>query len=283
MDEQSFIPVSLANEIINMLNSATGAPVNIMGKNGIIIASTNSKRINDSHVIAAEIMSGKKDSAVVTQAMADANPLLRPGWNFVVIVNGRRVGVVSVGGDPDTVKPYALIGAKYAEVNFAKVLQDEIAAQVTNDVAAKIQEASSAIETLAAASEEIAANARTMEEVALSAEEKLSQIGKVLDFINNLASQTNILGLNAAIEAARAGAAGRAFSVVAEEIRKLALDSGRSTSDITNILNEITQVITDISAGLQQNTEITVSQAVDLQSVTENINEINNLVLRLLA
>lgn len=283
MDEQYFIPVSLANEIVNMLNSATNAPVNIMGKGGIIIASTNTERINDVHAVAAEIMAGKKDSAVVTQAMADANPLLRPGWNFSVVVNGKRVGVVSVGGDPDLVKPYALIGAKYAEANFAKILQDEVATQVTNDVAAKIQEASSAIEALAAASEEIAATAKTMEEVAISAEEKLSEIEKVLDFINNLASQTNILGLNAAIEAARAGAAGRAFSVVAEEIRKLALDSGRSTKDITNILNEITQVITEISTGLQQNAQITEFQAIDLQSVTENIGEINNLVLRLLS
>lgn len=282
MNEQRFIPVSLANEIVTMLNSATNARVNVMGQDGIIIASTNTERINDIHAVAAEIMAGKKDSAIVTQEMADENPLLRPGWNFAVMVNNRRVGVVSVGGDPDQVKPYALIGAKYAEANFAKVLQDEIAAQVTYDVAAKIQEASSAIEALAAASEEIAATAKTMEEIALSAEEKLSKIEAVLSFINELASQTNILGLNAAIEAARAGTAGRAFSVVAEEIRKLALNSGRSTKDITNILNEITQVITEISSGLQQNTAITESQAVDLQSVTENINEINTLVLRLL-
>lgn len=282
MNEQRFIPVSLANEIVTMLNSATNARVNVMGRDGIIIASTNTERINDVHAVAAEIMAGKRDSAVVTQEMADKNPLLRPGWNFAVMVNNRRVGVVSVGGDPDQVKPYALIGSKYAEVNFAKVLQDEIATQVTNDVAAKIQEASSAVEALAAASEEIAATAKTMEEVALSAEDKLSKIEEVLSFINELASQTNILGLNAAIEAARAGTSGRAFSVVAEEIRKLALNSGRSTKDITNILNEITQVITEISTGLQQNTAITESQATDLQSVTESINEINTLVLRLL-
>ena len=283
MDNQQYIPVSLANEIVDMINYATDAPVNVMGKGGIIIASTNKERVGDAHIVAEELMSGKKDSGIVTKEMAAKNPLLRPGWNFPVIVNGKRVGVVSVGGDPDDVKPYAIIGAKYAEANFAKVLQDEIALRVTNDVAAKIQQASSAIEALAAASEEIAATARTMEEVALSAETKLGEIEKVLDFINNLASQTNILGLNAAIEAARAGASGRAFSVVAEEIRKLALDSGRSTTDITNILNEITQVITDISRGLQQNTHITESQADDLQAVTESINEINHLVMGLLS
>jgi len=273
-----YIPLELANQIVDLLHSATGCPVHVMGEGGRIIATTSKERLGNYHPLADEILSGKRDSAVVTPEMAAKNPLLRPGWNFPIVVGGKRVGVVSCTGEPDVVKPIAMIGAKYAEANYAKTLHEQAAKAITADVAAKIQAVSSSIEDLASSAEEIAATAKTMEEVALAAEEKLSKIGKVLDFINNIANQTNILGLNASIEAARAGAAGRAFSVVAEEIRKLARDSSRSTSEITAILTEITQVITEISGGLQQNAKITEAQSHNLQVITQNIDEINRLI-----
>ncbi|HHW06361.1 MAG TPA: chemotaxis protein [Clostridia bacterium] len=278
-----YIPLELANQIVDLLHSATGYPIHVMGEGGKIIATTAKERLGNYHPVAADILSGKMDSAVVTEEMAAKNPLLRPGWNFPIIVGGKRVGVVSCTGDPEVVKPICLIGAKYAEANYAKTLHEQAARAVTNDVAAKIQAVSSNLEDLASAAQEIAATAKSMEEVALAAEEKLSKIGKVLDFINNIANQTNILGLNASIEAARAGAAGRAFSVVAEEIRKLARDSARSTSEITSILTEITQVITEISGGLQQNAKTTEAQSHNLQLITQHIDEINRLIAGLIS
>ncbi len=69
--------------------------------------------------------------------------------------------------------------------------------------------------------------------------EKTQQIGTIVDVITKIAQQTHLLALNAAIEAARAGEAGGAFSVVAEEVRKLATEAGTSAEKITDLIKEI--------------------------------------------
>ncbi|MDM5299269.1 methyl-accepting chemotaxis protein [Bacillus pumilus] len=84
------------------------------------------------------------------------------------------------------------------------------------------------------------------EHVINSLESKSKDITQILGVINGIADQTNLLALNAAIEAARAGESGRGFSVVAEEVRKLAVQSSGSAKEIENLIKEIVQDI-DVS------------------------------------
>ena len=79
---------------------------------------------------------------------------------------------------------------------------------------------------------------------------KSTEIKKVVDTITNMASQTNLLSLNAAIEAARAGIHGKGFAVVADEIRKLAQSSSDATKEITTMLNDIHSTSQELASSM---------------------------------
>jgi methyl-accepting chemotaxis protein len=159
--------------------------------------------------------------------------------------------------------------------------------QINDNASLASQQANKAMTASSASSEQLTDNITVVHQLNVSVnsaadkikllEQKASEIQSITDVIDGISSQTNLLALNAAIEAARAGEQGRGFAVVADEVRALAAKTADATKQIGDMLNQIsneTNETTAVMTTIVQQTDSVVNTMTDLSQSFADIDEL---------
>ncbi len=149
------------------------------------------------------------------------------------------------------------------------------AANAANDANSKTQQGQSTVGEVKASIETLASNVLAGAEAIQQVQQESDAIGQILEVIRGIAEQTNLLALNAAIEAARAGEQGRGFAVVADEVRTLASRTQDSTSEIQAMIERLqsgTEKAVSVMDVSRAHADSSVQQALEANSVLEEIN-----------
>lgn len=154
--------------------------------------------------------------------------------------------------------------------------------QKSNELFMVADSLSAIVEETAASLDDIANSVTNLADQVVDANEIIAEvmigtdeIGNISSVVKGISDQSNLLGLNAAIEAARAGEQGKGFSVVADEIRKLATNSKENVSQIDQVIQRITSAVDALNKSFSTINEVSSNQAAAIEEISATVQEIS--------
>jgi sugar diacid utilization regulator len=274
----------VAANVVNFIYNETELITIVCNTEGVIIAAKDQSRIGQTHDRSKQILAERLSEILVSKEDEERSEgKVRMGINLPIIFHDEWIGTFGITGDTTTTKPIAKIAAGIVR----KELQEMEASykirqhsQSLNDAIATI---AATLQQMNASQEELDATMSEVAKLSDKAAVDVGNTGQIIEAIQQIATQTNLLGLNAAIEAARAGDLGRGFAVVAEEVRKLSDQSSHSAKDIKQTLSELKKSMETVLRNTQQTAVITHEQALASQSITEMVSDLQRVGSELLA
>lgn len=247
------------DNVVKKLAGVTGYQFIICDENAVIIADSAKKRVGKKHKGAESILSGKSDEFIVTKEIElQTQGISKEGYSRAIYQNGKKIGTIGAAGDINNLIP----AIKIAEWWMATQL----------NLTDNNNSTQTAIEQTVAATEQLSASSDNVYHLAKDIQSESTKITEVVDFVKNIAAQTNLLGLNAAIEAARAGDAGRGFNVVADEIRKMSTQSKKAAEEITAFLGGLAKNMVSMSTLMSELSSATLHIAKGMQELQVKVN-----------
>lgn len=210
---------------------------------------------------------------------------LKPGTAIVRAMEG-KCRVLTRGDKATFGVPYIAIAYPILDENGSVIGGVAVSESIENQenlqnmsrmMRGAIDDLASTTQEISAQAEEIATVCGNLTNIVAESQGRVKETDGILGLIKNVAGQTNLLGLNAAIEAARAGDSGRGFSVVADEIRKLSGNTADSVKQIGAIINTVQEDSAYTSKHLTQMNDVIGQIADALAQVNRAIEQLGTL------
>ncbi len=246
-------------EALGQGNGDLNARIELHGKDEVVfLAESFNKFIAKLHTIMSQV-------AMQTREVASASAKLRES----------SLHALKISSEQNAAVESIVTAATQMSATVADVTQNTVAAAEETEQADKhAQKGKGVTQASLSSINDLCSNVNSASANIEDLSENVAQISSILNIIQGISEQTNLLALNAAIEAARAGEHGRGFAVVADEVRSLATRTSQSTQDINNMIEKLNSGVKSSVTIMQQSTGLAENTAQHSQDMEASLSAI---------